>query len=193
MEAEAEPERWQRRTSAAAVDRWFLVAVLCAVLAAVVSWTELILVVPGRVLPHWAVAGIALLAAAVLRIRSRSRPSGLWWAAFALPAAVAAAGAGLGGAGDLGADYRVLDPAGPDGCRAVVRENSFLVIGDGTVYAVNGAGFAFPGSTWIADDGTRPIAAGQYDLSWGERSGVLKLHGREGDPVMPALHGVDCD
>lgn len=182
-----EPER---RVSA--VDRRLLLAVLCALLAAVVSWTEPILVVPGWVLPHWAVAGTALLAAALLRIRPRSRPSGPWRAAFALPALAAVAGTALGGAGDLGSEYRVLDPAGPDGCRAVVRENAFLVIGDGTVYAVNGVGFAFPGSTWIADDGTRPIAAGQYELHWGERAGVLEVHGREGDPVMPSLHGVDC-
>ncbi|GGT30322.1 MULTISPECIES: hypothetical protein [Streptomyces] len=186
----AEPESERRGLP---VDRRFLLAVLCAVLAAVVSWTELILVVPERVLPHWAVASIALLAAAALRIRPRSRPSGPWRAAFALPALVAVAGVGLGGAGDLGAEYRVLDPAGPDGCRALVRENSFLVIGDGSVYAVNGVGFALPSSSWVADDNARPIAAGQYELTWGERAGVLVLHGRGGDPVMPALHGVDCD
>ncbi|MFE1554712.1 hypothetical protein ACFW6V_06925 [Streptomyces sp. NPDC058734] len=196
METEAEPER---RREAAAVDRPYLLALVCAVLAAVVGWTELILVVPGWVLPHWVLGGILLLAAAAVRIHrlSRRRPparavTGWWWAAFTLPVVVAATGIGLGGLGDVGAEYRVLEPAGPDGCRAVVRENSFLVMGDGSVYAVKGFGFALPVSSWIADDNMRPVAAGRYELEWGERSGVLTLHGREGDPVMPALHGVDC-
>ncbi|MFJ3878624.1 hypothetical protein ACIPW5_14310 [Streptomyces sp. NPDC090077] len=196
---ETEAQAAQGRLRGVPPDRAFLFAVLCAVLAAVVGWTELILVVPGWVLPHWAVAGIVLLAAVALRIgrlARRRRPAravaGWWWAAFTLPAVVAAAGIGLGGVGDLGAEYRVLDPAGPGGCRAVVRENAFLVIGDGSVYAVRGFGFALPGSSWIADDNARPVAAGDYELTWGDRSGVLTLHGRETDPVTPALHGVDC-
>ncbi|MCY0943267.1 hypothetical protein [Streptomyces antarcticus] len=90
-------------------------------LAALVSWTDLILVVPGWVLPHWVVGGALLLAAATVRVfRRRPAPArrGWQWAALALPALVAAVGAAIGGLGDLWAEYRVLDPARPDGCRA---------------------------------------------------------------------------
>ncbi|MEU9034346.1 hypothetical protein AB0D45_05455 [Streptomyces sp. NPDC048352] len=184
-----------RRRSA--VDLPYLCAVLCAALAAVVGWTDLVLVVPGWVLPHWVVAGFLLLpAAAAVRVLFRRRPApdraGWQWAVLALSALAAVAGTAFGGLGDLWAEYRVLEPAGPDGCRAVVRETAFLMGGSGDLYAAKGMGLAFRSSSWMTDDGIRPVAAGQYELRWGPDDGALTLHGREGDPVQPALHEVDC-
>ncbi|MCX5376213.1 hypothetical protein [Streptomyces sp. NBC_00091] len=200
----------RRADGGAARRSWpFLVAVLCAVLAAVAGWSDLVLVVPGWVVPHWVVAGLLLAVSVAVRVFRRMRAlsrrpaapaapaagrgaQAARWAALALPTGAAVLGIGLGGLGDLGADYRVLEPAGPDGCRAVVRETSFLKAGSGELYAVKGVGLAFKSSSWIVDDGGRPIAAGLYELTWGHEDGALDIHGRAGDPVMPALHGVDC-
>ncbi|MEU2181948.1 hypothetical protein [Streptomyces thermolilacinus] len=87
--------------------------------------------------------------------------------------------------------YRVLRPAGPGGCTAVVREASFLVIGNGEVYAVGRTGLALDESgLWTVDDGHRPIDAGTYELSWGPEGGHLRISGTSTDPV---LHGASTD
>ncbi|MDX3639320.1 hypothetical protein [Streptomyces sp. MB09-02B] len=108
----------------------------------------------------------------------------------------AALGTTWGAVDDLisNVEYRVLRPAGPGGCTAVVRETSFLVIGKGEVYAVGRTGLALGASgSWTVDDGYRPIGAGTYELSWGRDSGHLRIGGRSTDPV---LHGgstdIDC-
>lgn len=46
-------------------------------------------------------------------------------------------------------------------------------------------------SSWSTDDGYRPIAAGSYDLHWGDAGGVLTVHG-DIDPVWPEVHEVHC-
>ncbi|MFV2118338.1 hypothetical protein ACE14D_07780 [Streptomyces sp. Act-28] len=82
----------------------------------------------------------------------------------------AALGTAWGAVGDLtsNVEYRVLRPAGPGGRTAVVREASFLLAGDGEVYAVGRTGLALGESgSWTVDDGHRPIEAGTYELSWG--------------------------
>ncbi|MBP2478905.1 hypothetical protein JOF53_007777 [Crossiella equi] len=120
---------------------------------------------PRRLLPRWLVAVLAVLSALATL---------------------------LGAVADLGADYRVLEPAGPRGCRAVVREHAVLFSGGGDVHPVGWWGIGLRGSSWTADDGYRVIASGTYELKWSGDSGVLVVRGRSGDPVWPALHDVDC-
>ncbi|MFH8347641.1 hypothetical protein [Streptomyces sp. NPDC018045] len=178
-------------------------AVGCAVLAAVASWSDFLLVVAHHVIPGWLVgaAFLAISSALVLirTVRRRSAPdrarekgtvTGRWILAFSVVAA--GLGSALGAVGDLGAEYRMLEPRGPGGCQAVTRETAFLYAGSGDVYSVGAGGIGRPTGHWTADDGLRPIAAGSYGLSWGDDSGSLMIHGTATDPVRPALHDVDC-
>lgn len=64
--------------------------------------------------------------------------------------------------------YTLLRPTGPDGCQAVVREASFLVAGQGQVYAVHPCGVGWRTGSWRADDGIRPIDEGRYKLPRGD-------------------------
>lgn len=104
--------------------------------------------------------------------------------------------AGLGtavrAAADLGTNYQVLEPEGPGGCKAVVREAATLFAGSGALYPVGISGIGWRASSWTADDGYRPIAAGSYELRWSQDGGSLMVHGRATDPVWPALHVVRC-
>jgi hypothetical protein len=181
----------------------------CVLLAFVVlisGWCGLVLVVSGQVVRGWAVCIILLVASLVLVIiraarRRQSGPGttkqgrsilGAW--ALRLMVLVAGTGGLLGALGDLGFDatYQVLEPQGPDGCRAVVRETSFLMSGGGEVFAVSGVGIGWRMSDWTADDGYRPIAAGSYTFQWGADSGILAIGGSATDPVWPGIHEVSC-
>ncbi|MFF7858734.1 hypothetical protein [Streptomyces sp. NPDC007904] len=83
------------------------------------------------------------------------------------------------------AEYHVLRPAGPEGCTVVVRETSFLAIGNGEAYAVGHTGLALGESgSWTVDDGYRPVAAGTYALGWGRDGGFLRISGTSTDPVI---------
>ncbi|WP_330280395.1 MULTISPECIES: hypothetical protein [unclassified Streptomyces] len=177
-------------------------------LAAVASWSSLLLVVQGRVIPGWGVSAALLVMSFVLR-RALTRAGGPADASGlprkraprarlgnVLLIVTAVLGTGWGAVDDLisEADYQVLRPAGPGGCTAVVRETSFLVIGNGEAYAVGRTGLALGKSgSWTVDDGFRPVGAGAYDLSWGQDSGALRIRGTATDPV---LHGgstdIDC-
>ena len=153
----------------------------------------------------WAVS-IALLVASLMLaiIRARRRQSGpgttkqgrsvLGTWALRLMVLVAGTGGLLGALGDIGFDatYQVLEPQGPAGCRAVVRETSFLMSGGGEVFAVSAVGIGWRMSDWTADDGYRPIAAGSYTVQWGTDSGILDIGGSATDPVWPGIHEVSC-
>jgi hypothetical protein len=108
----------------------------------------------------------------------------------------AALGTTWGAVDDLisNVEYRVLRPAGPGGCTAVVRETSFLVTGNGEVYAVGRTGLALGESgSWTVDDGYRPIDAGTYELSWGREGGHLRISGTSTDPVLRGTStDIDC-
>ncbi len=79
----------------------------------------------------------------------------------------------------------MLRPTGPGGCTAVVRETSFLVIGDGEAYAVGRTGLALgEAGSWVVDDGYRPVAAGTYKLEWERDGGLLVVSGSGTDPVV---------
>ncbi|KAA6223634.1 hypothetical protein CP973_18440 [Streptomyces albofaciens JCM 4342] len=180
-------------------------AVGCLLLAAVASWSGFLLVVAGRVIPGWLVGSALLLVLLVVMgtLAVRRRVTGRTPAGnrgvparlvLALLGAAAGLGSAVGGVGDLtgGADYRLLEPPGPGGCRAVTRETSFLVAGRGEVYAVGAAGIGRRTGSWTADDGLRPIARGSYELHWGDDGGVLLVSGTPTDPVMSGLQEVAC-
>jgi hypothetical protein len=113
-----------------------------------------------------------------------------------LLAAAAGLGSAFGAVSDLtgGADYRVLQPAGPDGCVAVVRETSFLKISDGEVYAVGRTGVAWrPSGSWTADDMHRPVAQGTYELRWSGAGGTFAVSGSATDPILTSeLNPLEC-
>ncbi|MER5777492.1 hypothetical protein ABT144_25030 [Streptomyces sp. NPDC002039] len=188
-----------------------LITAGCLLLSCAAGWSNMLLLVAGRVIPSWAVSAALLLVslvlmgvAAVRRLsedgRRRSEDGRKTGRHMALPpflrglaVVVAVLGSVFGVLGDVGAEYHVLHPTGPHGCRAVVRETSFLVIGNGDVYAVGRTGIAWrPAGSWWADDAYRPIARGTYELRWGPQDGTLALRGSTTDPVMEGVHRVDC-
>lgn len=177
--------------------------VLLAVLVVVGSWGGMVLVVAGQVLPTWLVSGTLLVAPLVITPVWHGVDRWLRWPddvgrsartrlALTLLTVVAWLGTALGLVDDHSATYRVLEPSGPDGCRAVARQTSFLFAGGGEVYAVPATGIGWQVSTWTADDGGTPVTAHAYELKWRDDGGVLILHGSVGQPVWPALHEVDC-
>ncbi|WP_055688222.1 MULTISPECIES: hypothetical protein [Streptomyces] len=172
------------------------------------SWSSLLLVVQGRVIPGWGVSAVLLVVSLVLqwaltRVGRLTDASKLLrkrvkWARLgsSLLIVTAALGTTWGAVDDLisNVEYRVLHPAGSGGCTAVVRETSFLVIGNGEVYAVGRTGLALSESgSWTVDDGYRPIDAGTYELSWGREGGHLRISGTSTDPVLRggSTH-IDC-
>ncbi|MEU9984867.1 hypothetical protein [Streptomyces sp. NPDC050856] len=183
--------------------RRVVIATGCVLLAATAAWSDLLLVVLGHVVPGWAVGGALLVTAPVIMrvgtaprrpvadgVVKERRAVPRW--VLGLAAVVAGLGSVLGAVGDLGADYRVLEPRGPGGCRAVVREASFLLAGSGEVYVAGTTGVGRQVGSWTADDGYRPVASGTYELRWGATDGVLTVNGSKGDPVWPGLHELDC-
>jgi hypothetical protein len=177
-------------------------------LAAVASWSDLLLVVGGRVVPGWGVSGVLFVLALVLWrtfVRAGRRGdavllsvvrAGWLRSTTVLLIAVAVSGIAWGALGDLinEARYYVLRPTGPGGCTAVVRETSFLVIGNGEAYAVGRTGLAWgEAGSWVVDDGYRPVAAGTYTLDWGSDGGLLLIGGTGTDPVVGGgMTDIDC-
>ena len=185
-------------------------AAVCAVLAAVAvvgHWCGLLLIVDAHAVPGWALGGALLVAALTIRLAGRrarrygqtrtgaTTGFGRGRRALTTVASLTVVGCVLSGLADVPATYQVLRPAGPGGCRAVVRETAFLFAGGGDVYTgyvIGPIGVARRGSSWTADDGYRPVAAGTYRLSWGTGGGSLAVEGTDVDPVQPALHEVGC-
>ncbi|MGX4692364.1 hypothetical protein [Streptomyces sp. JNUCC 63] len=177
-------------------------------LAAVASWSSLLLVVQGRVVPGWVVSAALLVMSLVLRwaLTRVDRPAGASQfprkrAAWTRPGSsllivTAVLGTAWGAVNDLisDAEYHVLRPAGPGGCTVVVRETSFLVIGNGEAYAVGRTGLALGKSgSWTVDDGYRPVDAGTYELDWGRDGGLLRISGTSTDPVVRGGSAdIDC-
>ncbi|BBC95406.1 hypothetical protein SRO_4230 [Streptomyces rochei] len=158
------------------------------------------LVVRGQVVPGWGVSAVLLGLAVVLRWglhrvggTARSR-----WVRVGsrVLIGVAVFGTVWGAVDDLVSDarYVVLRPVGPGGCTAVVRETSFLVIGNGEAYAVGRTGLALGAAgSWTVDDGYRPVAGGTYTLDWGPGGGLLQVRGTSTDPVVHGgLTDIDC-
>lgn len=170
-----------------------------AAMAAVAHLCGLLLVIGGTVLAFWAVSGIMLAVSVVLRVvswRAARRTAAPPIAArVRLLRSILSCGVVLVCMGaafvDLSASYRLLEPPGRNGCRAVVREHSFLFAGGGTVYGVGFGGIGTRASSWTTDDGYEPVADGSYTLRWDGDTGVLSLVGGV-DPVWPAVHTIPC-
>ncbi|MEV0095340.1 hypothetical protein [Streptomyces sp. NPDC050738] len=199
----------QLRTGGVTQQHAFLgIALSALLLAAVASWSDLLLIVAGQVIPGWAASAALLLTVLTFKrvhtalyrtpttLAPPHRRSALPRLVPGLLAAAAALGVAFGGASDLlgDANYLVLQPAGPGGCTAVVRETSFLVIGDGEVYAVGRTGIAWGKSgSWRVDDGYRPVAAGTYTLHWHGSDGTFRPGGTSTDPVLDSdIATLDC-
>lgn len=201
----AQPRRVRQVTRSG----WYAgITVGCLALSAVVAWINMVLVVFGYVIAAWAVSTALLCAALILMRAAAGRPRAMAGAGVTplrpawlrvlrgLLAAAAAIGSALGAAGDVSSEYHVLQPEGPNGCLAVVRESSFLSAGRGEVYTVSTAGpvgiIGWPSGSWTADDGYRPITQGTYELRWGRSDGTLTVSGSEANPVMGGLHSLNC-
>ncbi|MEV5525900.1 hypothetical protein [Streptomyces prunicolor] len=175
-------------------------------LAAWVSWSNLLLLVWGHVVPDWEVSAVLFVLALALwwtslRAAGRAQAARLagtrarWVSPVsALLIGVGTLGIAWGAVGDLDARYYVLRPTGPGGCTAVVRETSFLMIGNGEAYAVGRTGLALgEAGSWVVDDGYRPIADGAYELDWERDGGLLVISGTSTDPVLRgAMTDIDC-
>ncbi|WP_395398562.1 hypothetical protein ACHMXB_12115 [Arthrobacter sp. UC242_113] len=192
-------EELSSRLNAPLLRRAATCCLLLAAVTAIANLGGLVFVIAGGVLPGWAVSGMLLVASLALILVSR-RAAGKGsrtrrHALVSLLHRLVVFGVGLsslaGALGDLSATYHVLEPAGPNGCRAVAREYSFLFAGSGAVYAVGPIGIGTRVSTWTTDDGYEPVADGSYQLRWEAGSGTLRLMGGI-DPVWPALHDVRC-
>ncbi|MFH9618858.1 hypothetical protein ACH4MM_34850 [Streptomyces pratensis] len=182
------------------------VATAGLLLGAVVGWSDLLLLVMGHVVPGWTVsAGLFFVSLVLMGVHAARRLSAddrtlsgraLPRVALGLLAATAGLGCAAGAFSDFmgSAEYRVLEPAGPDGCVAVVRETSFLKISDGEVYAVGSSGVAWRESgSWMADDMHRPVAEGTYELDWNRSGGTFRVGGTATDPIVSAdLNPLDC-
>ena len=196
-------------TSHSLRGRLRLAAVFCglpAILLIVLGGFGLIFVIGGVVVPAWTISTGLSAAAVVLTVVDRRNRAKLedrapfrdspWPSVFAVRVLIfmAVAGCALTILGDAAysTTYRVLTPAGPAGCQAVVREGSFFIAGRGEVFAVHPLVIGWRAGSWTTDDGVRPIEEGQYELSWGVGGGALLVRGDGNNPVWPALHEVIC-
>ena len=159
-------------------------------------------VVVGSFVPrYWHLAGLLTLASTVClaagsyvrlgnEARGRSQPRGLGrrvrvvlaTLTVLVVAAVASVPVSLGAAVTT---YHVLAPRGPDGCRVVVAEDTFLLLGSGRVFVLPaGARRARQVAQFSTDDGYRPVSLGTYRLTWTGSTADLALWGDEGSPVF---------
>ena len=159
-------------------------------------------VVLGSFVPrYWHLAGIftlagtaTLAAGSSLRLgneaQGRSRPRGflrragvvLATLAVLLVSVTALIPIGLGAAVT---SYHVLAPRGSDGCRVVVAEDTFLLLGSGRVFVLSaGAHEARQVARFTTDDGYRPVSLGTYRLTWTGSEADLTLWGDSDAPVF---------
>jgi hypothetical protein len=180
----------------------------CLLFSVVVSWSDLLLVVMGRVIPGWVLSAVVLaLSLILLRVLASWHPTGAQteWAPAKSPLpdvvrvlliGTAVLGSVLSAATDLisSAVYRVLPPESPQGCTVVVRETSFLQAGDGDVYVAGTVGLAWWSSGgWTVDHGYRPVAEGTYELSWNREGGTFEVRGTPDNPILSGgEHTLAC-
>lgn len=139
---------------------------------------------------------LAVVLVAVLVLRRALRSDGASAVARWLVMALAVPVVGLVAAGrvllGLGTSYVVLEPEGPSGCRVVVEESSFLMLGSGRVGTVGPLGLMYLQSDYTADDGGQPASTGSAKVTWDGDEATVELTGAPGQPVWPALHEVVC-
>lgn len=146
--------------------------------------------------PEVVTAFLAVVLVAALVLRRAPRSDGASAVARWLVMGLAVPVVGLVAAGrvmlGLGTSYVLLEPEGPSGCRVVVEESSFLMLGSGRVGAVGRAGPAHLQTDYTADDGGQPASTGSAKVTWDGDEATVELTGAPGQPVWPALHEVAC-
>lgn len=170
----------QRKPSIILRMDWAIVCcLLLGVLVVMASWTGWIFVIGSYIVRAWMLSSALLVVALILlRLRAKARGGSVGWLR-SLVLALLLAAAGAGSAVDVAAnmvmdtEYFVLNPYGPDGCRVVARESSFLMGGSGEAYAVNAFGIGRRVGQWSVDNGGRPIEAGSYTMKWASDGGIL--------------------
>ncbi len=114
---------------------------------------------------------------------------------LAVAALVVGAVASVGRASvpDIVSTYHVLEPASASGCRVVVDERNFLLLGSGTIHVLPAhAILTHPVSAYLADDGYQPFSLGDYHLTWEGDHAVLIAPGDTNSPLDPPVHVFDC-
>lgn len=147
-----------------------------------------ILVVGSHVIRAWILSSALLLASLVLWVlwivRGSRRPGprrdeGRWGLmrslAFFTLVGVVGAGSAMVAFFDLGTSNFILDPHGPEGCRAVVRQTDMWGGSQGEAYAVGIIGVGRSAGKWHTYDVYRPISAGEYTLGWTASGGELTI------------------
>lgn len=144
------------------------------------GWVTIVI---GNWVPTWwtlelalvATGTVALLAATIIVPFPAARPGRvlriLVTVVLVLTVPLCVLGVGLGTP-----EYTVLQEQSDGGCRVVVREYSFLLMGQGS------AGIVQPGSMtveWLgeywADDGYMPFSGDTYSLNWTGTDGDLEV------------------
>lgn len=156
------------------VSRALWPAVLVSMAAAVSPlWPPL--VIGDVVAPGWQIFLVLAVAAFVLvnRAAARTTRRAHGEVALALVLVVPAMTAGLNA---ISVKDHLLPCIGPDGCRVVVREWSFLVTGGGSVGTVDTLdGFAPTQWRYETDDGGEPVAEGYSSLTWSPEGPLLSV------------------
>lgn len=184
---------------------WSGCAVLALVALVTVLWEAGDVVVLGDVVPRrWAVTaglfavGAALLSASAMVSRGasaafgglRRAATGVVTVALLGAASVCCVGVGLV---DATSNWAVLQPGSAQGCRVVVEERSFLLLGSGVVHVLPpGERRPRPVASYVADDGYRPVTVGTWSLRWDEETAHLRLWGTEHQPVFDGDVSVPC-
>ena len=87
----------------------------------------------------------------------------------------------------------VLPEQGPQGCRVVVTEISFLMGGRGSIGTVaNSIGIVNEQVPYQSDDGGRPFTEADYTLVWEGRTAHVVAPGSRGAPAWPSTHTITC-
>lgn len=167
--------------------------------------TDRLLVLAGTVVRPapiaWCLVGIAVLLSLV-RVLVDSGPPALprrSWRRILVRflvvvlSAAAVLSCALASLPDLGSRFLVLDPAGPDGCRVVVAQHSFLLLGSGEIHVLDpGEHRTRKVGYWDADDGYRPFDFDTWSLEWKGGQAELVTRGEGNMPVWPERHELSC-
>ncbi|SFB30634.1 hypothetical protein [Cellulomonas marina] len=141
---------------------------------------------------------LAVLVPVASAVASALAPLRSWVPRALLAVVVAVAWASAGWVAFLGwaACWSVPEPAGPGGCRVVVKEISFLLLGGGDVFVLAPGQRVLddPQTTYGADDGYPPIAAGTYSLRWEGDTARLRLWSAypQGAPITDQPDPLTC-
>ncbi|MGV8910650.1 MAG: hypothetical protein ACOH1Y_16860 [Propionicimonas sp.] len=195
-----------RRLTAARVVGWLsIAAIVLAGVSGLLPWSkDQLIVLAGVVVRPPGVGGALLAAAGLLGVAHKILRSGatsspvrrvrvLPRVACAVVVVAAVASVAQASILDIVSEYYVLEPASAGGCRVVVDQRSFLLLGSGVIHVLPaGEVLTREVSDYIADDGYRPFGLGTYQLTWQGEEAVVLTWGDANAPVDPELHRFVC-